>query len=1187
MIFKLMLADRSVTIQKVIQLTFSHPNYAVVSVEPEEPFESALKEQRPDVLLVDFSFFGAQVDQAFQQLRQTPEGQKLFVILLARIDDDFSIEKIREWGINDFILKPLDNRELFQKIHNYFLGRLEQLHTDAAPAHLQEDFKTLGAKLDLGFPPFPLRDIKTALEDLTKELKDSRPAVQPQPVAALDEANLEKVVQAVIAKLPTPAGPQVLSSSEPGTKSAEPAVALAQNYEPHFEELKRKYASLQSTLDQHQEMLTQLTSAPRPDPNQALADKITDFHTIQTAKVTELNLKLAEQSELVTSLLERTLADSKTYANHEEQALTKITALLEKIPQRFELTPDSKSAQSGEAVSNKVTKVLAETATNLRAGLDDYQARLTALEKVFKEFKDATGLTLGNLNRAIVDDQLVVKVEAIGEHLQTFQTMYGSSIGSVESKVAEISDSIIKSLNRTIASAVDALIRATNPNQQFAILNNLQADLLKLHQNPEFHAGLEVLGVKLEAATQRLVAAMSKLQENLDDNNEAMKTVASEVQQKFEDLTRDAVSTLNSRLEIGLRDWAEALGLELNKLKTLSESLPSKVVDILGQKVELLLHDSVAQMMTDSTKRQEQVLKQLRLIELMETRLPDKIAQVVNEFLAETLETTWSRIGTEYMAALQQLGMELDSSFNRQVTQFSSAVNPANTANQLTAHLDRGVDTVLAKLQTEVVNRLHDSDLKLGQVLTGLPNLAVWEQKLSESIALALHEKLTNLLAPLLKADRDSVMLSGLQQVLAELNQVNLKDVGIHLTSLDFPTLIQQAIDKATVELKSSLHAETVQAATQMEAQLVQVLQPAVRSIAEVEPLLGRVIGESVRQHVHESIIPALTAFFADSTSLAQSVTAPLQQVVQGALAEFSKQSPAAASPLDLAPLRDELVTVITDRMRELIAAEWRQSGLILNQFLNGKLLELAEQDRTFQDTIIARVERFVQEDFETLIAHQEASMVESRIQIEGAVKAQVSEGLEALNQSLIKSGSAEPDSEVIARLQGQVRSQLTEAFNSSITELRTAQGIASEGLAHKVVSSLEQSLETLLPKLLAPEFQRHLDAYRDALEHVRVSGASGSEPLPREDLQVLVDANKVNNLVETGVREQLERFSQLIVHHFKSAVTESLAKALDADQLAAVTKDALAAAVAEKLPEMIEKVLKSELELLDKVDET
>lgn len=122
----ILLADKSITIQKIVELTFSDENFQIKCVNDGQSALDALSTVRPSIILADINLpvkTGYEVcrllrtDPAFAEFSNTP------VILLAGIyetmDEDRAREveeKVREVGANDLLSKPFDPQILTSKV---------------------------------------------------------------------------------------------------------------------------------------------------------------------------------------------------------------------------------------------------------------------------------------------------------------------------------------------------------------------------------------------------------------------------------------------------------------------------------------------------------------------------------------------------------------------------------------------------------------------------------------------------------------------------------------------------------------------------------------------------------------------------------------------------------------------------------------------------------------------------------------------------------------------------------------------------------------------------------------------------------------------------------------------------------------------------------------------------------------
>src|SRR3990172_979302 len=122
----ILLADKSITIQKIVELTFADEKYVIQSVSDGQAALDLIPEVRPDLVLADISLpirsgydvcEALRTNPAYRAFAQTP------VILLAGIyetmDEDRLRqveERVREVRANGFLSKPFDPQLLTVKV---------------------------------------------------------------------------------------------------------------------------------------------------------------------------------------------------------------------------------------------------------------------------------------------------------------------------------------------------------------------------------------------------------------------------------------------------------------------------------------------------------------------------------------------------------------------------------------------------------------------------------------------------------------------------------------------------------------------------------------------------------------------------------------------------------------------------------------------------------------------------------------------------------------------------------------------------------------------------------------------------------------------------------------------------------------------------------------------------------------
>lgn len=113
---KILLADKSITIQKVVEMLFSGRDYEVVCVSDGETALNEAKRVVPDMVLVDVDLPRIDGYSFAARLKQTPQLAQAPVILMMSRDDVYDDAKGKQAGIIDNIAKPFESQELIGKV---------------------------------------------------------------------------------------------------------------------------------------------------------------------------------------------------------------------------------------------------------------------------------------------------------------------------------------------------------------------------------------------------------------------------------------------------------------------------------------------------------------------------------------------------------------------------------------------------------------------------------------------------------------------------------------------------------------------------------------------------------------------------------------------------------------------------------------------------------------------------------------------------------------------------------------------------------------------------------------------------------------------------------------------------------------------------------------------------------------
>ena len=113
---RILVADDSVTIQKVIALTFADEPFEVKSVGTGSEALELVKTWKPDIVLADVIMPQMNGYELCKAVKQLEEASPVPVLLLAGTFEAFDEEEAKSVGADDFITKPFESGELIEKV---------------------------------------------------------------------------------------------------------------------------------------------------------------------------------------------------------------------------------------------------------------------------------------------------------------------------------------------------------------------------------------------------------------------------------------------------------------------------------------------------------------------------------------------------------------------------------------------------------------------------------------------------------------------------------------------------------------------------------------------------------------------------------------------------------------------------------------------------------------------------------------------------------------------------------------------------------------------------------------------------------------------------------------------------------------------------------------------------------------
>jgi CheY-like chemotaxis protein len=113
---KILLADDSITIQKVITITFATEDYDIIIAGDGNSAVKKAKELKPDLILADVSMPGKSGYEVCEAIKSDPALRHIPVMLLAGTFEPLNKAEAERVKSDDSIVKPFESQELIEKV---------------------------------------------------------------------------------------------------------------------------------------------------------------------------------------------------------------------------------------------------------------------------------------------------------------------------------------------------------------------------------------------------------------------------------------------------------------------------------------------------------------------------------------------------------------------------------------------------------------------------------------------------------------------------------------------------------------------------------------------------------------------------------------------------------------------------------------------------------------------------------------------------------------------------------------------------------------------------------------------------------------------------------------------------------------------------------------------------------------
>ena len=113
---KILLADDSLTIQKVVELTFSDSEYDLICVSNGQRALDKVAEHAPDLILADAVMPEKNGYEVCEAIKSNPTTSRIPVILLSGTFEPFDRDRAERLGCDAIVSKPFDSQQLLRQV---------------------------------------------------------------------------------------------------------------------------------------------------------------------------------------------------------------------------------------------------------------------------------------------------------------------------------------------------------------------------------------------------------------------------------------------------------------------------------------------------------------------------------------------------------------------------------------------------------------------------------------------------------------------------------------------------------------------------------------------------------------------------------------------------------------------------------------------------------------------------------------------------------------------------------------------------------------------------------------------------------------------------------------------------------------------------------------------------------------
>ena len=116
---KVLVVDDEELVRKMVTLWFEREGFSVITADNGTEGLRLAIEEKPDVVLLDIMMPGLHGFEVCKKIREQPQLSKTIIIMTSARSYKPDLDKAKELGADDYVIKPSDSGNLLQTVNKH------------------------------------------------------------------------------------------------------------------------------------------------------------------------------------------------------------------------------------------------------------------------------------------------------------------------------------------------------------------------------------------------------------------------------------------------------------------------------------------------------------------------------------------------------------------------------------------------------------------------------------------------------------------------------------------------------------------------------------------------------------------------------------------------------------------------------------------------------------------------------------------------------------------------------------------------------------------------------------------------------------------------------------------------------------------------------------------------------------